>query len=189
FIEKTDEGIKIYFSTRNSENKSQIGWILVDNKNLFKILKISKTPLLKLGDIGFFDYDGTMGCQIINVNEKKILYYIGWNLGVAVPFRNAIGAAFYDSIKNKFIKISEGPLIDRNIYDKCFVSSNCVIKDKKKYRMYYQSCSKWEYKNDELQHYYNIKYAESLDGINWIIRGHTAIDFKYPMNTRYAYRE
>jgi len=42
-----------------------------------------------------------------------------------------------------------------------------VLKEKGIWKMWYVSLIKWEEKNNELKHYYHIKYAESLDGINW----------------------
>ena len=53
-----------------------------------------------------------------------------------------------------------------------------VLKDKGIWRMWYVSLIKWEEKNNELKHYYHIKYAESLDGINWKKEGKICIDFK-----------
>ena len=53
-----------------------------------------------------------------------------------------------------------------------------VLKDKGIWKMWYVSLIKWEEKNNELKHYYHIKYAESLDGINWKKEGKICIDFK-----------
>ena len=63
FIERLEDNrVKIYFSTRNRDNKSLIGWIIIDITKPEEILYISETPLLELGEVGFFDEDGVMGC-------------------------------------------------------------------------------------------------------------------------------
>lgn len=43
---------------------------------------------------GAFDDSGATGCWLVSANSRKYLYDIGWNLGLTVPFRNAVGAIF-----------------------------------------------------------------------------------------------
>lgn len=187
FVEKLESSyFKIYFTTRNKENKSLIAWIIIDIKNPFEIIEISNEPILDLGSLGFFDEDGTMGCQLININNKKFLYYQGWNLATSVQFRNSIGLATYDEDSKSFKKISKGPIMDRSIYDNCFVATPNVIKiEDQKYFMYYLSCDEWVSKNEKLTHKYNIKIAESIDGLNWVRYGKIAIN--YQSDKEYAF--
>ena len=181
FIEKIDrKSLKIYFSSRTKNNKSLTGWAKFRLDNFFGgPVEISKKPLLELGEVGMFDEDGIMGCHITKIKGKKYFNYIGWNLGCSTPFRNAIGLAEFDKENNMFKRISKGPILDRSIYDNCFVASNCVFDDEDIYRMYYLSCDKWEKVKGKLMPKYNIKYAQSKDGINWGFKGIVAIDFLY----------
>jgi predicted GH43/DUF377 family glycosyl hydrolase len=182
FIEKIEnkDSLKIYFSSRTKDNKSLTGWAKFSLSNLLGgPVEISKKPLLEIGKTGMFDEDGIMGCHITKINGKKYFNYIGWNLGYSTPFRNAIGLAELNEEDNIFKRISQGPILDRSIYDNCFVASNCVFDDDGIYRMYYLSCDKWEKIKGKISHKYNIKYAESKDGINWERRGIIAIDYKY----------
>lgn len=174
---KADE-YKIYFSSRDKKNRSLTGWVKIDMHNPLKIKSISTKPILALGKPGFFDEDGIMGCQILNIKGKKYLYYIGWNKAVNVPFKNAIGLAISENGKI-FEKFSCGPILDRSIYDPCFVASLCVIQEKGKYKMWYLSCVDWKLLSNSVTHFYHIKYAESIDRINWKREGIVAIDFKY----------
>ena len=45
------------------------------------------------------------------------------------------------------------------------------------WKMWYVSLIKWVEENGSLKHYYNIRYAESEDGIHWNRDGHVCIDF------------
>lgn len=173
-----DDEFKIYFSSRNNHNESSIGYIIVNINNFNEILEISKNPILTMGDLGTYDDSGTMGCCILNKENKKYLYYIGWNLGVTVPFRNSIGIAISEDNGNTFIKAFEGPIIDRTKDEPHFTASNCVIEDNGLYKMWYLSCTGWKKQNNKLVHNYHIKYAESNDGINWNREGIVAIDYK-----------
>lgn len=180
FVEKLESGyFKIYFTTRNAQNKSLIAWVIIDIKNPLTVIEISDNPILELGGLGFFDEDGTMGCQLTKINNKKYLYYQGWNLATSVQFRNSIGLAVFDEISNSFKKFSKGPILDRSIYDNCFVATPNVIKmADNNFLMYYLSCDDWVKKNERLTHKYNIKIAESSDGINWVRYGKIAINYE-----------
>lgn len=181
FIDRIENGVaKIFFSSRDRENKSNILWFRYDLEKL-EIKEVSSNIILKPGKLGTFDDSGVMGSCILEHDNKKYLYYIGWNLGVTVPFRNSIGIA--QEINGEFKKLYEGPILDRTKEEPYFVASNCVLYDENKYKIWYLSCTKWEKLLNETRHYYHIKYAESNDGINWDRKGQIAIDY----NDEYEY--
>jgi len=178
FAEKiTENELKIYFSTRNINNESSIGYIIIDLNSL-NILEISQKPLLTKGKLGTFDDSGVMGSCLLNKDGKKYLYYIGWNLGVTVPFRNAIGVAISEDNGKTFNRMFEGPIVDRTKDEPYFTASNCVIEDNGIYKMWYLSCTEWIKVNNKIIHKYHIKYAESKDAINWERNGIVSIDYK-----------
>ena len=49
---------RIYYSGRNSENQSHIGWSDIDLNNSYKIISNSKEPVLRPGKLGCFDDNG-----------------------------------------------------------------------------------------------------------------------------------
>lgn len=173
-----DDLFKIYFSSRNENNESSIGHILIDIKYPNEILDISKTPTLSKGNLGTFDDSGTMGSCILHKNNKQYLYYIGWNLGVTVPFRNAIGLAISNDKGLTFKKVYDGAILDRTKEEPHFTASNCVIEDEGIFKIWYLSCTEWIKKDKKSTHKYHIKYAESINGIDWDRQGIVAIDYK-----------
>ncbi|WP_394673811.1 hypothetical protein [uncultured Chryseobacterium sp.] len=175
-LDITDDIVRIGFSSRNVEGKSILAALDFD-MNSMEVKEIVETPLLQNGDNGLFNHDGVMPCQAFTISNEKYLYYIGWNLGVSVPFRNAIGMAKEEN--GVFKHLHQGPILDRNIHDPCFVASCCVIEDEGNYLMYYLSCIRWEIINDVPVHFYHIKIATSVDGFTWLPTGKIAIDFIY----------
>lgn len=171
-----DDYYKIYFSSRDRNNRSFGGYVIINLNEPQKILEISKKPILSPGKIGTFDDSGTMLSWIVNYNNEKYLYYIGWNLTVTVPFRNSIGLAMLNN--GEFHKMSEGPIMDRTFNEPYFCASSCVLIEDNKWKMWYLSCTGWKIVNNSPRHFYHIKYAESFDGINWNRDGKIAIDFK-----------
>jgi hypothetical protein len=176
YVEK--DLLKIYYSTRDSLNRSHTAYIIVNINKPTKVVGFSRYPVLKPGNLGAFDDSGAMGSCIVDVNGEKYLYYVGWNLGVTVPFRNSIGLAISKDGGRTFIKFSEGPIIERNYREPHFAASSCVIRESGIFRGYYQSCVGWALVQGMPRHQYHIKYAESNNGIDWMRTGKVAIDFK-----------
>lgn len=168
--------LKIYFSTRDGFNRSYTGYVVVDIDRPNHILDLSKDPVLVPGGLGEFDDSGAMASWLSFHEGAKFLYYIGWNLGVTVPFRNSIGLAIAADGKN-FERYSRGPILDRTVHEPHFCASCCVLPGKDFWRMWYLSCVGWQMQNGKPEHRYHIKYAESHDGINWKRNGLVAIDF------------
>lgn len=169
---------RVYFSPRDAKNRSQISYFETDIKNPSNILKISDRPVLSPGSAGTFDDAGTMTSWLINRRNEKWLYYIGWNLSVEVPFRNALGLAVSRDGGCTFERYSEGPILDRSIYDPTLVASACVLPEQDMWRMWYLSGLDWIQCKEGYQPRYHIKYAESEDGINWHRTGRVCIDFQ-----------
>ena len=168
---------RIYFASRDKNQKSHIGYFDFNIEKL-KILKISKKPVLVPGEIGFFDEDGVYPSSIINIGKKKYLYYIGWSKGAKPPLYHAsIGLAISEDGGKTFYKYSRAPILGKSEYDPCLVTSPFVIKIKNDFRMYYASGFKWKKIKGTLRSFYNIKIAQSTDGINWKRNGIVAIDF------------
>jgi hypothetical protein len=170
--------IRVYFSSRNSRNESipyYFDYDFEDKKTITEPCSIG----LNLGELGTFDDSGIMPSSLIKVGEKIFMYYIGWNLGVTVPFRNSIGLAISNDNGQTFERQYKGPIIDRNKDEPHFVASNHVIYHEGIFKMWYLSCVKWHKTNDKIKHYYHIKYATSIDGINWERNNIVAIDFQY----------
>jgi hypothetical protein len=169
---------RIYFSGRDSLNRANLGYIEIDIKEPSRTLAWSAEPCLRVGNRGNFDDSGAMGDWIVRHGEDLYLYYTGWNRSVTVPFRNAIGLAISRDGGRTFLRHADGPILDRQIYDPCFVSNSCVLVDGLRWRMWYVSGLRWEVQGDALKHYYHIKYAESANGIQWDRRGTICLDFK-----------
>lgn len=167
---------KVYFSSRDAQNRSYTGYIVIDLERPEEIIEISDKPVLIPGQLGEFDDSGAMATWLANFQGQKYLYYIGWNLGVTVPFRNSIGLAV-NSQDGEFVRYANGPLVDRNMHEPHFCASCCVLPGEDCWRMWYLSCTEWQIRNGKPEHRYHIKYAESRDGIDWERHGLVAIDY------------
>ena len=169
---------RIYFSCRDRDNRSSIGFVEIDIFKPTDILRISSQPILEPGDPGLFDDSGaSIGCLSF-IDDKIFLYYTGWNLGVTVPWRNSIGLAISQIGEIHFKKYSRAPILDRSDVDSFSISYPWVMRDGPIWRMWYGSNLQWGKKHSDMMHV--IKYAESPDGINWNRQGIISIDLQTP---------
>ena len=178
-LQISDDIYRIFFSGRDSKNRSQGGYMDININNPTNVLNFSEKPVLKLGPLGCFDDSGAMPTCIVNYNDKLYMYYNGWTLGKDVPFFSFNGVAVSADKGNTFKKLSPGPIVlYRNDVDPYSTFAPYVIIENGIWKMWYVSCVGWKIENDKPKHYYHIKYAESKDGINWDRRGIVCIDFK-----------
>jgi predicted GH43/DUF377 family glycosyl hydrolase len=174
-----DDIFRIYFTTRDSKNRSHGAFIEVDIKNPKRILNISPEPIIKPGPLGSFDDSGTMPTCMVNFQNKKYLYYVGWSLGITVPFYFYIGMAENDGSNYQYKKISPVPILDRDKTDPYLTASPSIILENSVWKMWYVSCERWKIdESGHPKHFYNIKYAESKNGIEWIRPDIICIPFK-----------
>lgn len=171
---------RIYFSPRDEQNRSNTAFIDVDITNPAKILAISEQPVIPCGALGGFDDSGALASWIVNHAEKKYLYYIGFNTGVTVPFRNFIGLTASEDGGRTYRKYSRAPIVGRTDVDPFLATTPCVLLEEGLWRMWYTSATRWEPQGEDRlpKHYYHIKYAESEDGIHWNPTGTVCIDYK-----------
>lgn len=169
---------RIYFASRDAENRSRISYIEVEAGRPENLLYEHNQPILPLGKLGAFDESGMMPVCVVNLDGKKYLYYAGWSLKKTVPYHNCIGLAFINNQGASFEKYGEGPLFDARPDEPYFTGTANILVENGTWRMWYQSCTKWEIINGRPESFYHIKYAESVNGVDWSRKGVVAIDYR-----------
>jgi predicted GH43/DUF377 family glycosyl hydrolase len=172
----------IYVNGRDSKKRSSIGLVKFDISQL-KVLEISRNPVMGLGEKGAFDENGTSYPCIVKVNDRYFMYYVGWVQAVQVPWINGLGLAISNDCLN-FNRYSRAPILHRDNDDFIGIGSCYVLLDQEKFRMWYSRFEKWGQDSNDHRHYYNIKYAESEDGIHWARSKNICINFED--NSEYA---
>jgi hypothetical protein len=159
---RRDGSLEVYASSRDRGDRSHVvrfalpaEWPEVGAEPRYE-------HVLAPGPPGTFDDAGAMASWLIEADGALRLYYIGWNRGVAVPFRNAIGLAESFDGGATFTK-REGPILDRSPHDPAFVASCAVLEEEGRYRMWYVSGLRWSAAGAS----YHIKHAISDDGVEW----------------------
>lgn len=160
---------RIYFNSRDTQNRSVIGYVLVNLSQPDRILDISSSPLLGPGDCGLFDDSGVSIGNMVVHGRARYLFYTGWSLRVTVPWANAVGLAVATNPLDEpaeFVKHSRAPIVDRSEIDPFNISYPWVLHDGSRWRMWYGSnIAATPHDKREIPHV--IRHAESDDGITW----------------------
>ncbi len=169
-----EDVLRIYYGTRDERNRTRTSFIEVEAADPGKIIYRHDQPILELGAPGTFDDAGVMPSEVIRHRGRTYFFYVGWNTGHTARYRTALGLAVSDD-NREFTKISTGPVMDRGIHDPVAVSCQAVMIENGLWRTWYMSYTKWREIEGIMEPSYEIKYAESVDGIHWKREGITSV--------------
>lgn len=178
--DRVGDDYRIYFSGRDDQGRSRIGYFDANLDDSARVLRVSEEPVVGLGPLGTFDDHGVTSSWIVSRDGAKYLYYTGWNLGVTVPFYFFVGLAVSTDEGKSFQKVSRGPVLERCDVDPFLTASPCVLIEGGVWRMWYVSGTGWDATSNGPRHSYHIKYAESVDGVQWRRKGIICIDYASP---------
>lgn len=161
---------RVFFSTRDSLSRSQVGFVEIDLNRPQDILAISEKPVLPIGDLGHFDCDGVYGTSLVRFGDELRFYYAGWNAGLRGVFYSAIG--FATSTDGLAFKKHPAPVMQRDVFDPWFCAAPFVLRYKDFWAMWYVSGLRlWHVPNEmdqEIRSTYTVKSAHSRDGVHWV---------------------
>ena len=173
-----DDIFRIYFGSRNKNNEPSINYIEIDIKHPSEVLKTSSNPVLIKGDWGMFDDNGLYPGNLIQKDNRILMYYMGRSNGLDPLYYMSIGLA--ESFDNglTFQKKYKSPILDRTETDPWMTTTPFVMQEDDKWHMWYTSGWGWNMDKTNPKSYYHIKYATSIDGINWNSTGKVCIGLK-----------
>jgi hypothetical protein len=151
----------------------------VDAENPKDVLYVHDRPILEFGDLGCFDDCGVMPSSVVTHDNKKYLYYCGWNTSTTIRYRNCIGLAVSEDGGITFRRAFPGPILDRTKDEPHLVVTPHVIIEDGIWKMWYCGCTEWKVVNGVTEPQYLIKYAESKNGIDWQRENKVVIPYKH----------
>lgn len=170
-----DDVYRIFFGSRDPENNTLVFYFDLDLSKL-KVISFSRYPVLSNGAIGYFDSNGIYPSCVIKKDGVYWMYTIGYTRGEAPIWYARIGLARSPDGRS-FEKYSNAPLLNTSEHDPWMLTGPFVLEDSGIFRMWYVSGFNWDSK---MNSYYHIKYAESIDAINWSRNGIVSIGHRHP---------
>jgi hypothetical protein len=155
---------RIYFSGRDSDNRSSIGAVDIDIARR-KVIQEYDHPFFEHGPQGSFYADGVSIGNCYEANGVKYMLFMGWQAPKHTHWRGDVGRLV---VKTDLTLELDGelPFMGTDPCDPISLSYPWVTKlEKGGYGMWYGSTSMWDAGNGEMLHV--INYASSEDGHNW----------------------
>lgn len=159
-----DDIYRVFFSGRSKENKSSIGYVDIDIIKK-EIITVCNKSIFTYGDNNSFFSHGVSIGNMHQINSKKYIQFMAWQIRNEVHWRGDIGRLRLGD-ENYTLKLEPNEVfIGCDEEDKMSLSYSYVMKDEGVYKMWYGSTISWTSENGEMVHV--IKYATSKDGEKW----------------------
>lgn len=171
----SDAVIRVFASFRDSDGVGRIGFVDVSADNPADILSVSERPVLDVGDRGMFDDNGVILGDVLRVNNKIYLYYVGFQLVEKVKFLAYSGLALSEDGGNTFFRASKTPVLDRADEGLYIRAIHSVIHEDGIFKVWYAVGNGWELISDKEFPQYDINYLESVDGVTFKGKGRKCI--------------
>jgi hypothetical protein len=163
-----DGTLRVFFSPRDAEGRSTVFSLdLALREDGFERLGPPVGPWLEPGPRGAFDDAGTsIGWVGWRDDGGLDCWYLGWSLGVSVPFRNFIGRATAAPGAARMQRASPVPLLDRSVEDPFTLGYPWVMRRDGELCIWYGTHRSWGAEWMAMDHV--IRRAVSLDeGRHW----------------------
>lgn len=163
--------IRVFLSSLDANGRGRPGFVDVAAQDPTRVLNVARRPLLDLGQPGTFDEAGVLACSVFRDRTSQWrMYYVGFELGQQIRYRLLTGlATSTDGIH--FTRVSPTPVLERSAEELYFRGGPYCVETQDGYRMWYVAGSAWETIQGKAMPVYDIRYAESADGIVWPAQG------------------
>jgi hypothetical protein len=173
--------IRVFVTFCDSKGIGRPGYVDLQAKNPLHVLGVSKQPLLNLGKPGTFDENGLLTCSVTDLGAGKMfMYYAGFELGTKIRYRLLTGLAISEDGGNTFSRFAHTPILERSAAEVYFRGGPYCHFGPKLFRLWYVAGSEWIDLEGKSMPVYDIRYAESNDGINWPDQGEVHIPITEP---------
>jgi predicted GH43/DUF377 family glycosyl hydrolase len=173
------EGVlRLYVAFCDEHMVGRLGYVEVDPEDPSRVLNVSARPLLDVGAPGTFDENGLLPTSLVPVDDRLYLYYVGYQLGQKVRYYQFEGLAVSRDAGNTFRRHQRVPVLDRTDKELHHRTSAFVLRERGVFRIWYVAGSQWANVNGKSLPVYNLRYAESADGVTWPDEGRVCLDFE-----------
>ena len=180
-VRLSDGVIRVFVTFCDDKGIGRPGYVDVSASNPTVVLAVSQQPLLDLGMPGTFDENGLLACSVSDLgNGRMFMYYVGFELGTQIRYRLLTGLAISEDGGHTFRRYSSTPILERSSTELYFRCGPYCLYESQNYRLWYVAGSEWIDLDGKSMPVYDIRFAESGDGIHWPDKGEVIIAITEP---------
>lgn len=174
-----DQRLRIFFSSRDHDDRMLPTYIDVRRDNPSDILHVNDQPLVSLGAPGCFDDSGVTLGSIVDRGDTAMLFYTGWKRRRVISFELSIGVLNWDKKSGSVTRMFEGPVLAQDRNHPLLTAGPFVIEQNGVFRMWYCSGTGWRFPDGNPEPIYTVYYAESENGYDWKPRPGPLIQYHF----------
>jgi len=180
-VRLSPDRVRVFVTCCDSRGVGRPGYVDISAQDPLKILQVSQMPLLDVGRPGTFDENGVAACSVIRLDDGRMLmYYAGFELGTQIRYRLLTGLAISTDGGDSFVRYSEAPILERTTDELYFRCGPFCIQEEGLFRLWYIAGSAWAEIEGKKMPIYDVRYAESEDGIHWPSKGDVQMEITNP---------
>jgi predicted GH43/DUF377 family glycosyl hydrolase len=180
-VRLTQDTVRVFVTFCDVNGVGRPGFVDVSAEDPTQVVAISPEPLLDIGRPGTFDENGVVACSVVPVSDDKFyMYYVGFELGTKIRYRLLTGLAVSEDDGRTFRRWSETPILERSLSELYFRCGPCCIHGGFGFRLWYVAGSEWTDVDGKQMPVYDLRYAESADGMHWPDHGDVQIPVTEP---------
>ncbi len=176
-----DSVVRVFATFCDQTGIGRPGYVDVSVDDPTRVVGVSRSPLLELGEPGTFDENGILLCSVVRENEDKWkIYYVGFELGTRIRYRLLTGVAQSDDGGKSFRRLGRTPALERSSAELYFRGGPYCLLEDGIYRLWYVAGSEWLDVDGKPMPVYDVRYVESNDGVIWPSEGDVQIPITGP---------
>lgn len=177
-LDMGDGRLRIYVAFVDANTVGRIGYVDVEARDPSRVIEVSDSPVLDIGQPGAFDDNGAIPISVVRTGEEVRLYYAGYQLGIHVRYLLFSGLAISHDGGATFERHARVPVLDRSDSELLLRSAAYVLPGGPPWRMWYVAGDRHISAGGTTRPTYNVRYIESEDGIHWPAEGEVAVDLE-----------
>ncbi len=171
-----EDRIRVFAAFLDGELIGRVGYVDVAASDPLRILQVSEKPVLDIGAPGTFDDNGVNPLCIVGQGKELYMYYVGWQLQKRVRYTLLTGLAVSSDGGDTFKRVQRVPVLERSDAELFVRSAADVLLDDGTWKMWYVAGDSWIEIKGKPVPTYNLRYLESVDGVNWDGQGQVCLE-------------
>lgn len=170
--------IRVYFSACDADLRGRIFYADLESTFPFRVIHISRTPVLDIGPAGAFDADGVNPSQIVERDGKLFLYYIGWQrISNDIPYTLLGGLAVSTNGGLSFTRVRNTSMLAPTKDEPYFRTAPFVWQEDGQWQMLYIGGGEFfSSPGGKRLPRYALRHTQSPDGWNWTGTSRTLLE-------------
>jgi len=171
-----EKRIRVYVAFLDQHQIGRVGYVDVEAANPLRVLQVSPSAVLDVGEPGTFDDHGVTPVWLLRNHRKIYLFYVGWQLSLCGRYTLLLGRVVSEDGGETFKRCSRVPLLERSDAELYIRSAASLLVENATWKLWYVAGDRWIKKRKKEVPTYNIRYLESTDGVAWGTRGRVCIE-------------